>query len=446
MSQPRLLPADSAGLEEAARLLRAGGLVAFPTESSFGLAASLEVPGALERLVQLKGRTEGHPFPVLVGAPSQALELLCELPEDVAGFVESVWPGPLTLVAPARRALHPSVVSSLGVGVRVPGWQVALDLARLAGPVTATSANRSGEPPCQSHEEVLETFSEGLDAVIQGRAGGGAPSTVAALRAWGLQVLRPGPVSVPEALEVTGDTIFGGGLQVLQPKVGYRFSVDALLLAAFAADLAGSRRLDRVCDLGTGCGVVLVALSRWVEAEEFVGIEVQERLARLAELNLAQAVADRGRVLVADWREAGLLPARSMDLVVSNPPFRKAGTGRPSPNQERDRAVYAHHGDLPELMAAAARWLAPEGLLAVVLPAERFLDAVEAMATQGLRLVAVRSVHPFAGRRASRVLLAAVPASSRRPLQWLPPLILHEAPGRDTEELEAILAGRPRRK
>ena len=471
--RPRLLPPDESGLTQAAAILRSGGLVAFPTESSFGIAAATDRPNALERIVQVKQRPERNPFPILVTSRQQAEDLIGPLTGAAAQMADLHWPGPLTLVGPPSRPLHPTLVSDLGAGVRMPGLDLARLLVELTGrPITATSANVSGRPPAMTPSEAAAL--SGLDAVIDVPAAGGPPSTVAAVRTWGLQILRQGPVEIPARLQVTEDTIFKGAVTILQPAQGYRFSVDALLLAAFGAGLVNveSRRPLLAADLGSATGVVALALRHLLlnaanhepddEPHRTVhdsahdsahnrlqiwAIEVQKRLADLARLNADLAMTSDAsapvRVLHQDLTaKADTPPAGRLDLVLSNPPYRRRGSGRPSPDRERQVALTEEEATIDQVAASAARLLKPGGLAAFVYPTERLADLFSALASAGLRPTVLRPLLPHAGKPSHRVLLAAVKGRPQAPLRMDPPMVLHEPSGADSPDLAAILEGR----
>lgn len=179
-----VLSPDAAGLARACALLRDGLVVAFPTDTVYGLAAATEA--GVERIYELKGRDRRKPL-VLMGADREAFAGRVSASEQAADLMRRFWPGPLTLVLPGERA---------SIGVRVPDHPVALALLRAAGPLWTTSANPSGEPEAMIAAEV-ERALPGVAAVIDGgRAAGGMPSTVADLTGPDPVVLRSGPVRI----------------------------------------------------------------------------------------------------------------------------------------------------------------------------------------------------------------------------------------------------------
>jgi L-threonylcarbamoyladenylate synthase len=181
-------------LDTAVSALGRGEIVAFPTESSYGLGVDARQPEAVERLFLLKGRDETKPPPILIGDEAMLESLVEEVPARARVLMERYWPGPLTLVLPARRDLSPRLVSPAGVGVRRSPHLIANRLvAAFGGPITASSANRAGEPPALSGPEVEAIFGSSFPVLDGSPAPGAAPSTVVEVsRAGELVVIRAG--------------------------------------------------------------------------------------------------------------------------------------------------------------------------------------------------------------------------------------------------------------
>jgi L-threonylcarbamoyladenylate synthase len=189
-------------LREAAALLRRGGLVAYPTETFYAVGALARDAAAVERLARAKGRSDGKPLPLLA-ADVAAVSEVAVLDGPAARLARRFWPGPLTLVLPARPGLPAAVTAGTGtVGIRVPGSDIARALAGAAGgPLVATSANLAGAPPPAQAGAIAAELRARLDGVLDGGATpGGLPSTVAQLDGDRVRVLRAGPISA-EALE-----------------------------------------------------------------------------------------------------------------------------------------------------------------------------------------------------------------------------------------------------
>lgn len=192
-----------ATLARAAAVLRAGGLVALPTETVYGLAAHALDAAAVRRIFAAKGRPANNPLIVHVASSEDAARLVTAWPDEAARLAACFWPGPLTLVLP-RREQVPDVVAAGGptVAVRVPAHPVALRLLQVSGlPLAAPSANRSNRlsPTCAEH--VLRDLDGRVDLILDGGpAAGGLESTVLDLTSQPPRLLRPGLID-PTSLE-----------------------------------------------------------------------------------------------------------------------------------------------------------------------------------------------------------------------------------------------------
>jgi L-threonylcarbamoyladenylate synthase len=185
-----VLKPTRAGLTRAARLIRGGGVVAFPTDTVYGLGAAADDEVARRRIYRIKGRPVGLPLILMVAAESQ-LEGWVHLDSRAEALVRRWWPGPLTLI------LHAKGGGTLGV--RIPQHEVALELLRAAGPLMTTSANLHGKDPALSAAEA--GVLSGVAAVLDGGvAPGGTASTVLDLTGPEPHVLREGAIAAPELL------------------------------------------------------------------------------------------------------------------------------------------------------------------------------------------------------------------------------------------------------
>lgn len=201
MTETRLIrvdPAapDDAALGEAASILKGGGLVAFPTETFYGLGAQALDGRAVRRVFELKGRPETKPLLVLVGSIAMA-ETVAEVGDRARALAERHWPGPLTLVLRALPHVPPEVTAGTGtIGVRVSPHPVAQGLVRTLGrPLTAPSANPSGVEPPPTAAAVLAHFAGAVEMILDGGdTPGGEPSTVLDLTVEPSRVLRQGAV------------------------------------------------------------------------------------------------------------------------------------------------------------------------------------------------------------------------------------------------------------
>ena len=184
-------------LHDAAEVLRAGGLVAFPTESFYGLGAHALRPEAVARVFTVKGRPAAKPLLVLVDSIAMAEMLAEDFPGAVRDLMTRHWPGPLTLVLQAAPVVPAALTAGTGtIGVRMPGHAIALGLVRAARfPVTAPSANPSGDPAPTSAAVVRRYFGDRIEMILDGgETAGGAGSTIADCTAWPPRVLRQGSV------------------------------------------------------------------------------------------------------------------------------------------------------------------------------------------------------------------------------------------------------------
>lgn len=191
-------------LDEAAEIILRGGIVAYPTETFYGLAARYDSPDALRRLAHMKGRTPDKAALPLIIADRQMLGLVMEgAPGEIElGLMDAHWPGPLTLLLGARPDLPAPVVALGTVAVRVPGHGLARDLsARVGIPITSTSANPTGLLPANVAQMVINYFQhEGLDAIIDaGPTPGGLPSTIVRVQAGRVVIVRPGACRINPA-------------------------------------------------------------------------------------------------------------------------------------------------------------------------------------------------------------------------------------------------------
>lgn len=178
-------------------ILRNGGLVAFPTDTLYALGADASNSSAVQRLFAAKGRSQRSPIPLLVADLGMATLLCGELPEAAVRLAERYWPGPLTLVLSAPRGICTLLTGGTGrIGLRVPDAPIALALIRhLGGPVTGTSANRSGGKDPLDANEVLRQLGDHLDLVLDGgRVAMGRASTVLDLTVSPPVILRQGPI------------------------------------------------------------------------------------------------------------------------------------------------------------------------------------------------------------------------------------------------------------
>ncbi len=238
----------------------------------------------------------------------------------------------------------------------------------------------------------------------------------------------------PNDRDETLDPFYHGRFRILQGRKGYRFSVDAPLLA----DFVRTHRSDELLELGTGSGVISILLSIKPFAR-ITAVEVQEGLADLARRNVAlNGLEDRIEVVRADFRTWN--PGRRFDVVFANPPYIRGGAGRLSASAEKSVAKHEINGDIFDIMRATRAFLKGDGRAYFVYPEKRRKDFEDAVNAQGFGIGAVRPVLPREGEEASLFLATCGPAPWDTVL--LPPLVLYGPDGRYTSDAEAIFSGR----
>ncbi len=186
-------------LKEAARIIIGGGVIAFPTDTTYGLGANPFNDGAVERIFELKGRQAEKPILILIDHPQQLKELVQGISHSAQELMDKFWPGPLTLIFSASHSLREHVIARSGkIGVRLPDSQIARRLVQEAGvPVTATSANISGKQSALDVNNVCTYFGDRLDLILDaGQAVQAIESTVIDVTCEVPVVVRQGAITV----------------------------------------------------------------------------------------------------------------------------------------------------------------------------------------------------------------------------------------------------------
>lgn len=241
-------------------------------------------------------------------------------------------------------------------------------------------------------------------------------------------------------LEISEDAFLGGRLRLRQPMSGHRAGHDAVLLAAATPARPG----DRVVDFGAGVGAAGLAVATRVAGIDLLMVERDESLANLARAN-ADLNGIAAQVCILDiaaeanaFAAAGLNPD-SVDVALMNPPFNDPARHRSSPDDVRRAAHMAEPATLETWIHAARRVLKSGGVLSLIWRGDALAEVLSSL-ERGFGGVAIRPVHPDAGKPAIRVLVRAI-KGSRAPLQLCPGLMLNDESGQPTQEAQDILAG-----
>ena len=184
-------------IQEIAQVLEAGGVVAVPTETVYGLVCHIQHAASIERIYRIKNRSLTKPLPVFIHSMDQFRDLADSPSEEILKLAHHFWPGPLTMVVNAKHDKYPEVTRGTGkIGIRMPDMTLMLKLiSALNSPLASTSANISSESPCKNLEELDANFLETLDLVVDaGVIGSGTPSTVLDVSVNPFQVLRQGEI------------------------------------------------------------------------------------------------------------------------------------------------------------------------------------------------------------------------------------------------------------
>lgn len=240
--------------------------------------------------------------------------------------------------------------------------------------------------------------------------------------------------------EITVDELSGNGLKIAQPLNGYRFSLDPLLLSCFVPLGKGGI----VADLGTGCGIIPLLLAGKDGTVSIVGIEFQERMAALARHNAAlNGYGERISILTEDVAFLDKhFPVSSFDVVVSNPPYRKTGTGRISPKTGRDKARHETTATLADFMSIAKYLVKPGGRICLIYHVSRLVELFAEAVALKLAPLRLRLVHDTVQSGAG-MFMVELAKGRRGDMIIEPPLIVRDAKGLYTPEMRRVMAMEP---
>jgi L-threonylcarbamoyladenylate synthase len=184
-------------LFNAVETLKKGGIIAYPTETFYGLGVKFDIEDSLKRLFEIKKRPEEKAIPLIIGNKELLHTLTSSINNKAMVLINRFWPGPLTLIFSARDNLSDYITAgTCTIAVRIPGESFALQLAKAAGfPITATSANPSGMPPALNVETVTKYFGDKIDLIIDGgHSPGGSPSTIVDVTGDDIKIVREGTI------------------------------------------------------------------------------------------------------------------------------------------------------------------------------------------------------------------------------------------------------------
>jgi L-threonylcarbamoyladenylate synthase len=212
---PNLIRIDAEGnfqpeVKSAGDILRSGGVVAYPTETLYGLGVDIRVESAIRRLFSIKERPAGRPVLILIPSVDALSDYVTDIPQVARDLIQTFWPGNLTLVFKAGPKVSALLSAGTGkIGIRLSSHPVATALARaVGGPITGTSANLSGRPACQTAQEILETIGRQVDLILDaGPSVRDTGSTILDVSALPLQVLREGIISRKQLIGHSFDII-----------------------------------------------------------------------------------------------------------------------------------------------------------------------------------------------------------------------------------------------
>jgi len=187
-------------------LIQTGGVIAFPTDTVYGIGVSAFNKEAIEKIYQVKERSHVKAIPILISDAEQLDQITTDIRSNTSKIIRSLWPGALTLVLPIHPRLPDNLSESDTIGVRQPDHDLARELLRATGPLATTSANLSGQPSTLTATEVLVQLEGRIDLILDGgQAPGGRPSTVLDLTGDEPLILREGPISLEEVRQTQED-------------------------------------------------------------------------------------------------------------------------------------------------------------------------------------------------------------------------------------------------
>jgi L-threonylcarbamoyladenylate synthase len=192
---------DENWLSSVRNVIQAGGLVAFPTDTVYGLGCDAFNAKAISRLYQAKRRTRAKALPILLSSSADMDRVASHVTQEILSIGKAFWPGPLTIVMERHQDLPDEISAEPTIGIRIPAHPVTLDILRACGPLAVSSANVSGGLDARTAPEVLEQLSGRINLLVDGGPSlGSEPSTVIDVTRKLVRILRQGPISMEEIL------------------------------------------------------------------------------------------------------------------------------------------------------------------------------------------------------------------------------------------------------
>lgn len=231
---------------------------------------------------------------------------------------------------------------------------------------------------------------------------------------------------------LTADAFLNGNIRIMQNKTGYRFSIDAILLASHVDTHPG----DKVVDIGTGCGIIALMLAYRDPEIKVYGIEVQKSLSVLAALNVKDNnMQDRVIIICSDVKDLKKSAISGpADIVVCNPPYRKAKSGRINPDNQRAFARHEIKITLPDIIKTAGSLLRVSGRFIMIYPSERIADIITNMRLSGIEPKYLRFIYSKKNAESKLVIVEGVKGG--RPGSTIaPPLVIYRDDGSYTDDV-----------
>jgi tRNA1Val (adenine37-N6)-methyltransferase len=230
------------------------------------------------------------------------------------------------------------------------------------------------------------------------------------------------------------DSIWDSSIKIQQSRKGYRFAIDSILLAHFLRLNVDEEALE----IGCGNGIILILLSRLQKYKRLVGVEIQNELAALSRRNIRNNDSTNIEIVEADARHLeNLLPKKAFHLLYSNPPYRRVGTGKLNPSNEKAIARHELRLTLNDLIHLGEEFLTDKGRLSVILPTFREEDWMNLLGSAEYFVQARRYIHSFPNTQPAFVLITA--AKHKSAIDEMPALTIYEEPGKYTAEMAALL-------